>query len=96
MGETSRIAREEERTMPRSAGCLLEVALRLPEGERAELAARVIDSLDPQVDDDAEAAWEVEVKQRLEQIDQGRVSLVPWHEAVGACTSTCGGALSAS
>jgi putative addiction module component (TIGR02574 family) len=61
---------------------LLEAALRLPEPERADLAARLIDSLDPAHDDAAaEPAWGQEILGRLDDLDQGRVSTVPWPEA---------------
>lgn len=39
--------------------------------ERAELAHYLIQSLDDDVDDDAEAAWDVELARRAEEIDNG-------------------------
>jgi putative addiction module component (TIGR02574 family) len=65
--------------MTRPASRLLEEALRLSDADRAELAARLIDSLDP--DADAEAAWGEEVQRRLDDLEQGRVRSVPWTEA---------------
>jgi putative addiction module component (TIGR02574 family) len=56
-------------------------ALQLPESDRAELAAWLIESLDADVDDDIDAAWQVEIQQRIEQLDSGRVAGVPWPEA---------------
>jgi putative addiction module component (TIGR02574 family) len=60
---------------------LLQEALLLPEGERAGLAARLIDSLDPGADEGVEAAWDEEVRERLRELDEGSVRAVPWHEA---------------
>lgn len=60
---------------------LIDTALRLPESERAELAVRLIDSLDPTVDADAEAAWAAEIAERLADLDAGRVIPVPCTEA---------------
>ena len=60
---------------------LLEDALRLPERERADMAARLIDSLDPEVDADVSLAWDAEVLQRLGDLDKGLVKPVPWPEA---------------
>jgi putative addiction module component (TIGR02574 family) len=63
---------------------LLEQALNLPETERGELAARLIDSLDPLADNedqDIAAAWGAEIAQRLADLDEGRVRTVPWPEA---------------
>jgi putative addiction module component (TIGR02574 family) len=67
--------------MTRTAGNLLEEALRLSDTERAQLAARLIESLDPEADDDAEMAWSLEIRQRLDDLEQGRVRTVPWSEA---------------
>ena len=60
---------------------LLEDALRLPEGERADLAARLIESLDPQADDDVQGAWGAEIRRRLAELDAGSVQPIPWPEA---------------
>jgi putative addiction module component (TIGR02574 family) len=45
--------------------------------DRAELAHFLIQSLDPEMDDDAEAAWEAELARRAEEIDSGRAVGVP-------------------
>jgi len=60
---------------------LLAEALRLPEKERADLATQLIDSLDTTVDDGAEAAWGVEIQQRLEEVQSGQVKPISWSEA---------------
>jgi WYL domain/Putative addiction module component len=46
---------------------LLEEALCLPDGDRAALVGELIQSLDSEVDPDAEAAWSVEIRARLER-----------------------------
>lgn len=60
---------------------VLDEALRLPAEARAALASSLIESLDAEVDPDAEAAWAVEIEKRLREIDAGAVKLVPWAEA---------------
>ena len=61
---------------------LLHEALRLPTAARAALAAELIESLDNlEFDEDAEAAWSTEIRQRLEDVDSGRVAAVPWEQA---------------
>lgn len=67
--------------MTRAAGRLLDEALRLSESERAELAARLIESLDPADDVDADSAWGEEIRRRLDELDRGQVRAVPWPEA---------------
>jgi putative addiction module component (TIGR02574 family) len=67
--------------MTQQAAKLLTEAMTLPEGERGELAARLIESLDPAADPDVEAAWAQEIKQRLEELQTGQVQPVAWPEA---------------
>jgi putative addiction module component (TIGR02574 family) len=56
-------------------------ALQLSPEERAALAGELIQSLDTEVDDDAEAAWSAEIRRRLERLDAGLANTVPWAEA---------------
>lgn len=60
---------------------LLTEALRLPEEERAALAGELIQSLETEVDADAEAAWAAEIRSRLERVEAGTVKTIPWSEA---------------
>ena len=60
---------------------LLEEALQLPQEARAALAGSLIDSLDEAVDEDSEAAWTVEIVQRLDEIRGGSVDTIPWSKA---------------
>jgi hypothetical protein len=62
---------------------LLEQAMRLSDEERADLAARLIDTLDPITDqpEDWESAWGEEIRQRLTALDQGSIQTIPWSEA---------------
>ncbi len=69
------------RDMPRSPAELLSEALHLPVEARAALADTLLDSLDSEVDENAEEAWRDEICRRLQEIDSGSVKLVPWHEA---------------
>jgi hypothetical protein len=60
---------------------LLRQLLALPPETRAALAGSLIDSLEQELDEDAEAAWEVEVARRLQELDGGGVSVTLWSEA---------------
>ena len=60
---------------------LLEDAMRLPDEQRAALAAALIESLDPDVDEDAETAWSVEIDRRLRAVQKGEVQTIPWQQA---------------
>jgi len=52
-------------------------ALELDEKHRAELAKRLIKSLDEHVDEGIEQAWIDEVRRRKEEIKSGKVTPVP-------------------
>ena len=60
---------------------LLTEALRLSPEERAALAGELIQSLETDVDPDAEAAWSEEIRARIAQLDAGTVKTVSWSEA---------------
>ena len=52
-------------------------ALELPENDRLVLAARLLLSVEPPVDESVEKAWSQEIQQRILEIDQGRVEGIP-------------------
>ena len=66
--------------MSSKASKLLEQALDLSKGERDDIAARLIASLDNQ-SDDASEAWDAEIQRRLGDVDSGRVQPIVWPEA---------------
>jgi putative addiction module component (TIGR02574 family) len=55
-------------------------ALKLDEKHRAELAKRLIESLDEQVDENIEQAWIDEVHRRKKEIKSGKVTPIPGEE----------------
>jgi putative addiction module component (TIGR02574 family) len=67
--------------MSRDAGEILKEALTLPSETRAALADSLWDSLDREVDADAEEAWRKEIQRRLTELDSGAVAAIPWFEA---------------
>ena len=56
--------------------CILQDALALPEDQRAELATRLLQSLDRDVEPDAEEAWAVEIERRCATLDAGEVHIL--------------------
>lgn len=66
--------------MPRHTEDILKEALALPAEARAALADSLLDSLDTEVDADAEAAWQVEIQRRLAELDSQTVSKISWSE----------------
>lgn len=67
--------------MNESTQQLYDQALRLSGSERAELAALLIESLDPEVDSEVHAAWDAEIENRVDQLDNDTVTAVSWLEA---------------
>ncbi|NDJ12357.1 MAG: addiction module component CHP02574 family protein [Acidobacteriia bacterium] len=64
-----------------SSAELFRDAMALPAEARAALADSLLESLDHEMDDDAEQAWSIEIRRRLSQIDSGVVAMIPWTEA---------------
>jgi putative addiction module component (TIGR02574 family) len=60
---------------------LLKKALALPPEARAALAGSLLESLDDEpADEGVEAAWIEEIKRRIEEIDSGKVQMIPYEE----------------
>jgi putative addiction module component (TIGR02574 family) len=59
---------------------ILQDALALPDAQRAELATRLLQSLDRVVDPDAEEAWAIEIERRCAALDAGEAVTVDWHD----------------
>ena len=68
--------------MGRSVAEVFDAALALDENNRAQLAAKLVESLDGEVDADAEEAWAAEIERRLSKIDAGQAKWVSMDEAI--------------
>jgi putative addiction module component (TIGR02574 family) len=68
--------------MKRRAAEILKDALALPTEAQAALAGSLLESLDTEVDEDAEAGWASEVIRRVAALDSGGVKTVPWAEVL--------------
>ncbi|MEM9108517.1 MAG: addiction module protein [Planctomycetota bacterium] len=66
--------------MVKNTETILIEALQLPVQERAALASRLLASLDEQVDEGVDAAWDAEIASRLKEIEEGKVKMVPWEQ----------------
>jgi putative addiction module component (TIGR02574 family) len=64
-----------------STDALLESILKLPERDRARIAAELIASLDGEPEAGVEAAWLAEVDRRIAEVDEGKVQLIEWEVA---------------
>lgn len=67
--------------MTRNARALLRDALELDETERAEVAAALLESIEPRADEhEIETAWREEVRRRVAAIESGKAELIPWEK----------------
>lgn len=57
---------------------LLQQALVLPEPERAELAAKLLETLDGPGEQAVDSAWVIEVERRYAELDAGSVVAGDW------------------
>ena len=62
---------------------LVDRVMELSAAERAQLARKLILSLEPaDFDADVDAVWETEIEHRLGQVDRGEVPLQDWRDSV--------------
>ena len=66
--------------MTKVATTLLEQALTLPERDRAEIAARLLESLDDAEREGVDAAWAEEIDRRCDALDRGEAITSDWEE----------------
>jgi putative addiction module component (TIGR02574 family) len=59
---------------------LLEQALSLSVEEQEALADSLISNLGGKVDEGVQAAWDEEIKRRIDELDSGKAKTIPWEE----------------
>ncbi len=63
--------------MPSKGTEVLKEALSLPPAERAELAERLMSSLDPPSQERIDLLWGGEAEERLDAFDRGEIKAIP-------------------
>ena len=66
--------------MTRPAKEIVDAAIKLEESDRLKIVEEILASLEPDTDDDVDAAWAAEVERRSQEIKEGVVRLVSWTE----------------
>jgi putative addiction module component (TIGR02574 family) len=79
--------------MTRNTKAVLEAALALPQRNRAEIAERLIRSLDgpeptPAEQAEIDAVWSKELERRLKSVDDGTAELIPYEEVMADVWAT--------
>lgn len=68
--------------MPKALEELTKEAMDLPPRQRLELASVLLESAEAASDPDAEAAWDSEIRDRIREIDQGRVTGIDYADVM--------------
>lgn len=66
--------------MTRAVEELYERASHLPAEDRAELAGKLLESIEDPSDEGVEEAWAAEIERRMAEYRAGRVKTIPWSE----------------
>ena len=66
--------------MTRVVDELYEQATHLPAEDRAELAGKLLESIEEPADEGVEEAWAAEIERRLTDYRAGKVKTIPWAE----------------
>ena len=64
----------------KQTAAVLAQALSLPERDRAEIAARLLESLDPETQSDVDEAWAAEIERRCAAVDAGALTTSDWKD----------------
>jgi putative addiction module component (TIGR02574 family) len=62
------------------AADLLEQVLNLPEHDRAKIATRLLESLDPAAQDEIDESWALEIERRCAAVDAGTLETSAWED----------------
>ena len=66
--------------MTRPAKEIVDAAIKLTENDRLQIVEELLASLEPESDENVDAAWAAEVERRSNEIKQGTVRPIPWSE----------------
>jgi putative addiction module component (TIGR02574 family) len=68
--------------MPTGLEDVTKVALELPVQQQIVLAGILLGNVGAPVDDDVEAAWDAEIRERIRAIEEGRVTGIPYEDVM--------------
>lgn len=68
--------------MPKALEEVTKEAMDLPPRQRLALAGFLLESADAASDPDAEAAWDSEIRDRIREIDEGRVTGIAYADVM--------------
>ena len=68
--------------MPKALEEVTKEAMDLPRQQRLALAGFLLESADTASDPDAEAAWDSEIRDRIREVDEGRVTGIAYADVM--------------
>jgi putative addiction module component (TIGR02574 family) len=75
-----RVRSQLNSTVMKDTAALLDQVLSLPENDRAEMATRILESLDPEAQLDVDEASAVEIERRCAAVDAGTLTTSDWKD----------------
>jgi putative addiction module component (TIGR02574 family) len=66
--------------MAKLAENIIKAAVKLPQKDRVRVVERLLNTLEPEAEQDVDAAWAAEIERRSREIKEGTVRLLPWKE----------------
>ena len=64
--------------MAKLAEDIIKAAVKLPQKDRVRVVERLLNTLEPEAEQDVDAAWAAEIERRSREIKEGTVRLLPW------------------
>ena len=64
--------------MAKVAENIIKAAVKLPKKDRVRAVEQLLSSLEPEKEQDVDAAWAAEIERRSKEIREGTVRLLPW------------------
>ena len=64
--------------MAKLAEDIIKAAVKLPQKDRVRVVERLLNTLEPEAEQDVDAAWAAEIERRSREVKQGTVRLLPW------------------
>ena len=64
--------------MAKLAENIIKAAVKLPQKDRVRVVEQLLNTLEPEAEQDVDAAWAAEIERRSREIKEGTVRLLPW------------------
>jgi len=66
--------------MAKLAENIIKAAVKLPQKDRLRVVERLLNTLEPEAEQDVDAAWAAEIERRSREIKAGTVRPLPWRQ----------------